>query len=74
MLQMTQFIGLRHNEADNLVFISYIISDRDDKINFDNCFQQCSPSDMQWYLSVASSYRVFSVSHIIWGLQRHILF
>lgn len=40
---MTQFIGLRHNEADNLVFISYIISDRDDKIIFDNCFQQCSP-------------------------------
>lgn len=29
---MTQFIGLRHNEADYLVFISYIISDRDDKI------------------------------------------
>lgn len=62
---MTQFIGLRDNEAEYLVFISYIISDRDGKINFDSCFQQCSPSDMQWYLCVASSYRVFSVSHII---------
>lgn len=29
---MTQFIGLRDNEADYLVFISYIVSDRDAKL------------------------------------------